>query len=38
MHWDNSELPKELVIRPHALGPDGASLWHWSGSFHLTDK
>ena len=36
MHWDTSELPKELVIRP--LSAHGATIWHWSGSFHLTDK
>ena len=36
MHWDNSELAKELVVRP--LDSYGRALWHWSGSCHLVDR
>jgi len=36
VYWDDSELSKELVVRPRVPGevPDA---WHWSGGFPIPD-
>ena len=35
IHWDDADLPKEVVMRPViSLGND----WHWSGSFKLSTR
>ena len=35
IHWDDADLPREVVMRPVvSLGND----WHWSGSFKLSTR
>ncbi len=35
MYWDDAELPRELVIKPTALGEE--MDWHWSGGFPIPE-
>lgn len=35
IHWDDAEMPKEVVMRPASRGTEE---WHWSGSFRLSTR
>ncbi|KAK9815754.1 hypothetical protein WJX72_009012 [[Myrmecia] bisecta] len=36
VHWDDVQLPRQLLVRP--LGNGGMDMWHWSGGFTLHTK
>ena len=35
IHWDDADLPREVVMRPAGTA---VPEWHWSGSFRLTTR